>query len=136
MSIVTYKPYVSMYVLVWYKATVEVNVQIRACVLIEVELLFSNIQELLSRICGTFVFTITRLLLSFSLLVFAFVSNFNIRICIVEYVGACPSNDLPRGGPTRQLFKLFGVFFLFGIFDVNFFLSTPLLSSIFIIFRN
>ena len=30
-------------------------------------------------------------------------NNFDVRICIVEYVGACPSSDFPRGGPTRRL---------------------------------
>ena len=48
-------------------------------------------------------------------------NNFSVLICIVEYVGAYPSSDLPRGGPTRQLLWLFGV---------NFLLSAPVLSLV------
>ena len=30
-------------------------------------------------------------------------NNFQARICIGEYDGACPSSDFPLGGPTRRL---------------------------------
>ena len=61
--------------------------------------------------------------------VFTFANNFNGLICIVEYIGACPSSDFPRGGPTGRLLFLFRVNFLCGILGVNFFLSAPLFSS-------
>ena len=83
------------------------KVQIRACELVDVEELLSNIQELLPRVVSTILLTITLLLSSFS--VFTFANNFDVLICIVEYVGACPSSDFPRGGPTRQLLLLLGV---------------------------
>ena len=35
--------------------------------------------------------------------VFTFANNFNVLICIVEYVVACPSSDFPRGGAIRRL---------------------------------
>ena len=66
------------------------KVQIRACELVDVEELLSNIQELLPRVVSTILLTITLLLSSFS--VFTFVNNFDVLICIVEYVGACPSS--------------------------------------------
>ena len=70
--------------------------------------------------------TITSLLSSFS--VFTFANNFKVLISIVDYDGACPSSDLPLGGPTGRLLLLLGVNFLFGILGVIFFLSAPLLS--------
>ena len=109
------------------------KVQIRACELVDVEELLSNIQKLLSRVVSTLLLTITLLLLSLSFTVFTFANNFNVLICIVEYVGACPSSDFPRGGPTRRLLLLLlllllGVNFFCGILGVNYFLSAPLLS--------
>ena len=78
---------------------------------------------------STLLLTITLLLSSFSVFtVFTFANKFKVLICILEYVGACPSSDFPRGGPTRQLLLILGVNFLFGILGVNFFLSAPLLS--------
>ena len=105
------------------------KVQIRACELVDVEELLSNIQELLSRVVSTLFSTITLSLSSLSFPEFTFANNFNVLICIVEYVEACPSSDLPRGSPRRRLLLL-GVDFLFGILGVNFFLSAPLLSLI------
>ena len=104
------------------------KVQIRVCELVDVEELLSNIQELLSRVVSTLLLTTTFLLSSFSCTVFKFTNSSSLLICIIEYVGACPSNDLPRGGPTRRLLLLFGKKFFCGIFGVNFFISAPLLS--------
>ena len=104
------------------------KIQIRACELVDVEELLSNIQELLSRVVSTLLLTTTLLLSSLSFTVFTFANNFNVLICIVEYVEARPSSDFPRGGPTRQLLLLLSVNFLFGILGVKFFLSAPLLS--------
>ena len=104
------------------------KVQIRASELVDVEELLSSIQELLSRVLGTLLLTVTLLLSSFSFTVFTFANSFYVLICIVEYVGACPSSDFPRGGPTRRLLLLFDINFLSGIFGVNFFLSGPLFS--------
>ena len=72
--------------------------------------------------------TTTLLLTSFPFTAFTFANNFNVLVYIVEYDGACPSSDFPRGGPTRRLLLLLGVNFLCGILGVNFFLSAPLLS--------
>ena len=49
------------------------KVQIRACELVDVEELLSNIQELLSRVVSTLLLTTTLLLSSLSFTVFAFV---------------------------------------------------------------
>ena len=62
------------------------KVQIRACELVDVEELLSNIQELLSRVVSTLLLTITLLLSSLLFIEFTFANNFNILICIVEYV--------------------------------------------------
>ena len=80
---------------------------------------------------STLLLTITLLLSSFPFTVFTFANKFYVLICIVEYVGACPSSDFPRGGPTRRLLLLLlllGVNFFCGILGVNYFLSAPLLS--------
>ena len=77
---------------------------------------------------GEYIFTYYYLLLSsLSFIKFTFANNFYVLICIVEYVGACPSSDFPRGGPTRRWLLLLGVNFLCGILGVTFFLSAPLL---------
>ena len=102
------------------------KVQILPYLLVDVEELLSNIQKLL--VLGTLLLIITILLSSFLFTVFRYANNFNVLICITEHVGACPSSGYPRGGPRRRLSLLQGVNFLCGIFDVNFFLSAPLLS--------
>ena len=79
---------------------------------------------------STLLLTTTLLLSSLSFTVFTLANSFNVLICSVEYVGACPSSDFPLGGPTRRLLFLLGVNFLFGILGVNFFLSAPLLSLV------
>ena len=96
--------------------TMKMKVQIRACELVDVEELLSNIQELLLRVVSTLLLTIILLLSSLSFTVFTFANNFNVLICVVEYFGACPSSDFPRG---RLLLLLSGVNFLFGILGVN-----------------